>query len=128
MALGLTFLRAPWLIVVPTFVLGYLAAAAFVLARPFVGRQPDIVYDCGDALVVVTSGQAEQIPLSKIDRVTVHTYAKQRITVTLREPADREITFSLPAMFNPFARSPIVDDLVERIDAARQVATASPGP
>jgi hypothetical protein len=48
-----------------------------------------------------------------------------RVTLTLRTPSrfGKEITFSPPASMNPFnafKKSPVVDELIQRVDDARK--------
>ena len=62
------------------------------------------------------------LPLSNIMNVSYMMLSNPpRVTLTLRNPGllGKEITFSPPVRWIPFARSPIVDQLIERIDAAR---------
>ena len=44
-----------------------------------------------------------------------------RVTLSLRNPSifGSKVAFSPPARFLPFATSPIIDELIERVDAAR---------
>jgi hypothetical protein len=83
----------------------------------------DEVLDDGDSLVVRFGSEQERIPLSQIMNVS-YSYMSNpaRVTLTLRTPGrfGKEITFSPPQRFVPFAKSPIVSDLIERIDAARR--------
>jgi hypothetical protein len=45
-----------------------------------------------------------------------------RVTLTLRQPSifGTEVSFSAPVRFIPFAKSPLVEDLIRRVDAARR--------
>jgi hypothetical protein len=45
-----------------------------------------------------------------------------RIVLSLRRPSvfGDQVAFCAPIRFVPFATSPIIDDLIERIDVARQ--------
>ena len=45
----------------------------------------------------------------------------QRVTLTLRQPTvlGKEITFAAPTTWISFSKSPIVEDLIQRIDDAR---------
>jgi hypothetical protein len=97
----------------------------FFLLRKLVWDLADEVYDCGDYLLAKKSGVQERIELSKVINVSWSTMSSpERITLTLREPSTlgREITFIPPVRLNPFSRSPIVDDLIQRIDAQRAPA------
>jgi hypothetical protein len=83
----------------------------------------DSVFDDGDSLVVRFGSVEERIPFSQIINVS-YTYMANpsRVTLTLRTPGSfgKEISFSPPQRFLPFAKSPIVADLIERVDAARR--------
>lgn len=94
----------------------------FFLFRKLVWDLADEVYDCGDHLLVKSSGLQARIELSNIINVGWSTNSNpERVTLTLREPAafGREIAFTPPMRLNPFSRSPIVNDLIQRIDVQR---------
>jgi hypothetical protein len=94
----------------------------FFLFRKLVWDLADEVYDCGDHLLAKRSGLQERIELSKVINVSWSTMSNpERVTLTLRDPVafGREITFTPPLRLNPFSRSPIVDDLIDRIDVQR---------
>jgi hypothetical protein len=80
----------------------------------------DEVWDDGDALVVKNSAMEERVPLKNIINVGFST-TSQRVTLTLREAGcfGKEFTFIPPAHFALFARSLIIDELIERVDRAR---------
>jgi hypothetical protein len=53
-----------------------------------------------------------------------------RVTLLLRNPGqfgDR-VTFCAPATFMPLSASPIIDELIQRVDAARRGGPGSAGP
>jgi len=108
----------------PAFLLIPLLMAVFgyFLMKKLVFDLVDEVWGDGDALVVKNRGQVERIPLANIMNVSYMALSNpRRVTLTLRNPdlLGKEVTFSPPVRWIPFARSPIVDQLVERIDAAR---------
>ena len=108
----------------PAFLIMPLVMAVFgyFLMKKLVFDLADEVWDDGTDLVVKNRGQVERIPLSNITNVSYTAVSNpQRVTLTLRNPGPlgKEITFSPPVRWVPFARSPIVDQLIERIDAAR---------
>jgi hypothetical protein len=83
----------------------------------------DEVWDDGNSLLVKNRGQEQRIPLSDIRNVSYSPYMNPpRITLSLRRPTvfGDQITFSAPLRFVPFATSPVIDDLINRIDTARQ--------
>jgi hypothetical protein len=48
----------------------------------------------------------------------------QRVTLTLRQSSvfGREVTFAPPTTWIPFAKSPIIENLIQRVDAARRLS------
>lgn len=108
----------------PAFLLIPLLMAVFgyFLMKKLVFDLADEVWDDGTELVVKNRGQVERIPFSNIMNVSYMTLSNPpRVTLSLRNPGllGKEVTFSPPVRWIPFARSPIVDQLIERIDAAR---------
>jgi hypothetical protein len=99
-----------------------MAVFGYFLMKKLVFDLVDEVWDDGTELVVKNRGQVERIALSNITNVSYTAVSNpQRVTLTLRNPGPlgKEVTFSPPVRWVPFARSPIVDLLIERIDAAR---------
>jgi hypothetical protein len=83
----------------------------------------DEVWDDGSALVVRNRGQDDRIALSNIINVSYSPMINPpRVTLTLRQPSifGTEVSFSAPVRFIPFAKSPLVEDLIRRVDAARR--------
>jgi hypothetical protein len=95
----------------------------YIVMRKFVFDLVDEVWDVGDALIIKNGGREERIALSDIMNVSYTTVSNPpRVTLTLRGPSDggREISFCPPVRFVPFAKSPIIGELIERIDSARR--------
>jgi hypothetical protein len=83
----------------------------------------DQVWDDGDALVVKNRGQEQRVALSDVKNVSYSPYMNPpRVTLSLRRPTvfGDQITFGAPMRLIPFSSSPIIDDLIERIDRARR--------
>jgi len=101
----------------------FMAVLGYFMMKKFVFDLADEVLDAGDALIVRFGSEQQRIPLSEIINVS-YSYMQNpnRVTLTLRTPCQfgKEVSFSPPARFLPFAKSPIVADLIERIDAARR--------
>ena len=102
-----------------------MAGVAFVLMKKLVWDLADEVYDCGDSLLVKSRGDEERIPLSNIMNVNASTNSNPpRVTLRLVRPGrfGSEVTFSPLAKmsFNPFAKNAVVEDLIVRVDQARQ--------
>jgi hypothetical protein len=112
--------RVPFL-VAPVFMM----VLGFVLFRRLIFDLADEVWDDGDALVVRNAGTEERIALKNIINVGFSTMTNpERVTLTLREPCSlgKEITFSPPRRFLTLSRSPIIGELIERVDRARKQA------
>jgi hypothetical protein len=106
-------------LVVPIF----MGIFGYFLMKKMVFDLADEVFDDGNSLVVRIGGEEERIPLSEIINVSYSSMANpSRVTLTLRTPGrfGKEVSFSPPQRFLPFAKSPIVADLIERVDAARR--------
>lgn len=104
---------------------GVMIGMGFLVMKMLVFDLVDEVWDDGDQLVVRNGKQEERIAFANIMNVSYMPYRPDRITLTLREPCrfGNEITFSPAAhsvLFNPFAKNPIVHELIERVDAARR--------
>jgi len=100
-----------------------IAAFSYFVMKRMIFDLADEVLDAGDSLVVRFGSEQERISLSEIINVS-YSYMSNpaRATLTLRTPGrfGKEITFAPPQSFVPFAKSQIVSDLLERIDAARR--------
>jgi hypothetical protein len=103
-----------------------MACFGYFLLRRLVFDLADEVYDEGDALRVRFGGEEERIPLSNIANISFAGLTNPpRATLTLRQPGrfGKEVTFSpIQKVFGSLLRTsnPIVTDLIERVDAARQ--------
>ena len=89
----------------------------------------DEVLDAGDALVIRNGHLEERVALSEIMNVAYTPFMNPpRVTLSLRNPGmfgDR-VSFCAPVSLMPtFSTSPIIDELIKRIDAAR---IAGPAP
>jgi hypothetical protein len=109
---------APFLLVpVLMIVVGY-----FIMKK-LVFDLVDEVLDAGDALIVRNGGREERIALSDIINVNYSPLINPpRVTLSLRRASafGEAVTFCAPVRFMPFSTSPVVDELIRRIDAARR--------
>jgi hypothetical protein len=121
------FVVAMWLNNAPGVALSgplFTAGVAYVVFKKLVFDLVDEVWDRGDALVVKNRKQEDVIPLSSIVNVSYMAFQNpNRVTLTLREPCifGREVSFMPPSLpvWKLFSKSPIIEELIERIDAAR---------
>ncbi len=98
-------------------------AFGFFLMKKLVFDLVDEVWDDGDALVVKNSGQEQRIALADIKNVNYSAMVSPpRVALSLRRPTifGEVVAFCAPLRLVPFSTSPIIDDLIERIDAARR--------
>jgi hypothetical protein len=91
--------------------------------KKFVFDLVDEVWDDGDTLLVKNRDQEERIKLADIKNVSSSQLSSPpRITLSLRRPSlfGDQVTFCGPLRLLPFASNPVIDDLVDRIDRARE--------
>ena len=95
----------------------------YVIMKKMVFSLVDQVFDDGDALLVKNGSQEDRILLADITNIS---YAQMmnppQVTLSLRQPTSfgEKVTFCAPTRFIPFATSPVIDDLIKRVDAARR--------
>ena len=85
----------------------------------------DEVLDMGNALVVRSGGQEERIELSDINDIKYSPYIFMhlpRVKLSLRRHTvlGDKIAFCPPVSMVPFCESPVIYDLIDRVDAARR--------
>jgi hypothetical protein len=94
----------------------------YLILRRLVLDLADQVWDDGDALLISNAGIEQRIALADIINIGFSTMTRpERVTLLLRDPGlmRKEIVFSPRSRFLPWTRSPIIDDLIERVDRAR---------
>ncbi len=110
----------PVFFIAPLILLG----VGYLLMRNLVFDLADEVWDEGDGLRVRFGSAEERIALTDIINVGYTLFINPpRITLTLRHAGSfgREVSFSPPRVwFAPFARNPLVTELIERVEAARR--------
>jgi 1,4-dihydroxy-2-naphthoate octaprenyltransferase len=102
-----------------------MAALGFLMMKKLVWDLADEVRDGGSFLVVRFGRDEERILLSNIVNVSyAYTMNPPKVTLTLRTPSrfGNEVSFSPPVRFIPFAKSPVVADIIQRVDAARRAS------
>jgi hypothetical protein len=117
---GSPSLPLPFLIM-PVFmtIIGY-----FVMKK-LVFDLVDEVLDAGDALIIRNRHMEERVALSDISNVSYSPLVSPpRVTLSLRSPGifGKQVSFCAPIRFLPFSTNPVVDELIERIDAKRRGA------
>jgi len=136
----LLFIAAP--IVAPLFggsfagsPVGFLLVPAFMMIIGYFMMKKllfdlvDEVLDAGDALVIRNGHLEERVALSEIMNVGYTPFMNPpRVTLSLRNPGvfGERVSFCAPVSLMPtFSTSPVIDELIKRIDAAR---IAGPAP
>ena len=110
----------------PMFLIGpgIMGVVGFLIMKMTIWDLVDAVYDDQDSLLVKNRGEEERIALSNIMNVSATAFMNPpRTTLRLVKPGKfgDEITFTPARGFslNPFARNPVVEDLIVRVDKAR---------
>ena len=104
--------------------LALLIVAMIILVFVFwlrVSNLADEVLDAGNALVVRSGGQEERIALSDIKDIKSLTLGPPRVRLSLRRHTmfGDTVAFCAPVSMVPFWESPVIHDLIDRVDAAR---------
>ncbi len=100
-----------------------MAIFSYPFLKKFMFNLVDEVFDDGDALIVPNGGREARIALADIKNVNYFPYmSPPQVTLSLRRPTvfGDTIVFCAPVRIIPMSSSPIIDKLIERIDAARQ--------
>jgi hypothetical protein len=106
----------------------FMAIFGYFIMKKFVFDLVDEVLDDGDALVIRNGGTEERVPLAEIINVSYSQLTNPpRVTLSLRNPSrfGDQVSFCAPGSFSPlrmFSTNPTIDELIKRIDAARQRA------
>ena len=104
-------------------VLLLLAVFAYRFMKKLVFNLADEVLDAGNALVVRSGGQEERIALSDIKNVNYSPYmSPPQVTLSVRRHTafGETIAFLAPVSIFPLRSSAVINDLIDRVDAARQ--------
>ncbi len=99
-------------------VLGY-----FLLKKMIFNLVDEVWEDDGDTLLIKNGGRDERVALRDIKNVSYTTFVHPpRVTLAIRQPTifGDEIGFIPPVYFVPFSKSPVINDLIDRVDRARQ--------
>jgi len=100
-----------------------MAVFGYILMKKLIFDLVDEVWDDGTSLIIRNRGEEDRVALSNIMNVSYSPLINPpRVTLTLRQPSTfgAEISFSAPVRFVPFAKSPVIEDLILRVDAARR--------
>ena len=109
----------PMFFIMPIFMMVF----GYFIMKKMVFNLVDRVFDAGDALLLKNGSLEEQIPLADITNVSyTQMMNPPQVTLSLRQPTSfgDKVTFCAPTRLIPFATSPVIDDLIKRVDAARR--------
>jgi hypothetical protein len=97
-------------------------AAGYFLMKRLIFVLVDEVWEDGNSLLIKNRGEEERVALSDIKNVSYSPFMNPpRVTLSLRRSTafGDEITFTAPVRFVPLAQSPVIQDLIDRVDHAR---------
>ena len=100
-----------------------MAIIGYQFMKKLVFNLADEVFDVGDALLVRSGGREARIALADIKNASYVPYTSPpQVTLLLRRSTvfGDKIVFCAPFRIMPLSSSPMIDGLIDRIDAARQ--------
>jgi hypothetical protein len=100
-----------------------LGVFGYFLLKRTIFNLVDEVWDDGDTWLIKNGGREERVALRDIKNLSYSTFVHPpRVTLAIRQPTvfGDEIGFIPPVSFAPFSKSPVINDLIDRIDQARQ--------
>ena len=106
------------------FVIGSIVMAIFGFAffKTTVWDLADEILDAGDHLIFRKGEKKQRVRFEEIINIDYkHMAAPERVTIHFLSPGatGRRLVFNPPLRLNPFSESPIVADLIARVDNAR---------
>lgn len=110
--------------IVGAVVVLFVVVYVFFFMKNLVFDLADEVWDAGDSLVVRKGAIETRIPLDQIRNVSYTVVTRpNRVILSLRRPGPlgTEVSFSAPTSWVPFRESPVILDLIDRIERARTV-------
>jgi len=108
---------------IPFLIVAIVMTVVFFISKKLIFDLVDEVWEDGETLVVRNSGQEQRIALADIKNVNYSPLiSPPRVTLSLRRPTvfGDEVTFCAPVRMVPLAPSPVINDLIERVDRARE--------
>ena len=108
---------------IPFLIVAIVMTVVFFISKKLIFDLVDEVWEDGETLVVRNSGQEQRIALADIKNVNYSPLiSPPRVTLSLRRPTvfGDEVTFCAPVRLVPLAPSPVITDLIERVDRARE--------
>ncbi|TLU84749.1 MAG: hypothetical protein FDX30_05500 [Chlorobium sp.] len=100
----------------------FLTVFGYFLFKRLVWDLVDEVYDLGDELLFRKGGTEQHVKLRDIVNIDCAPMnSPERITVNVRHegPLGKELVFNPPMRMFTFTRNPLIKELIERVDRAR---------
>ncbi len=100
-----------------------MAVFGYIFMKKLLWDLADEVLDAGDALIVRFGKEEERIPLANIMNVNyAYKNSPARVTLRLRTPGrfGKEVSFAAPKGTLSTGESPVIEYLIERVDAAQK--------
>ncbi len=100
-----------------------MAAISYKFVNKLTRNLVDEVFDAGDALLVRRDSRKERVALADVKNVNYIPYmSPPQVTLSLRRPGafGDTIAFFRPLRIVPQPSDPVIEDLINRIDAARK--------
>src|SRR5262249_52998842 len=121
-AFGLFFALRDGLVMLP-IVPVLMGVFGYWFMKKLVFNLADEVLDAGEALVVRSAGREERIAFSDIKKISYPPYmTPPRVTLSVSRHTvfGDTVAFCAPVSIIPLSSSPVIDDLIDRVDAARR--------
>jgi hypothetical protein len=99
-----------------------MAVFGYFLFKKMIWDLADEVYDLGDELIFRKGNVEQRVHLRDIVNIDcAQMSSPERIVVNVRNegPLGKELVFNPPLRLLPFTRNPIIRELIERVDRAR---------
>ena len=100
-----------------------MAVISYTFVNKLQANLADEVFDAGDALLVRRGSRKERIALADIKNVNYIPFmSPPQVSLSLRRPGafGDKIVFFMPLRIVPQASDPVIEALINRIDAARK--------
>ena len=99
-----------------------LAVFGFIFFRKLFWDLADEVYDEGNSLLFIKGGEEQRVLLEDIVNISYSQMSSpERVVLKVRTggPIGRELAFLPPFRLIPFSKSPLITELIERVDHAK---------
>lgn len=99
-----------------------MAVFGFFFFKKLLWDLADEVYDEGESLLFRRGGKEQRVQLQDIINISYSQMnSPKRVVLQVRTPGaiGKELAFNPPMRSNPFSKNPIITELIERVDRAR---------